>query len=185
VVATATPADVVEVVALIELTYRGPASQQGWTSETHLVGGDRTSVEEVADLIATPHTAILVAREAGTLVGCCLVTAHDDATRQHGSAYFGMFAVRPSAQNRGIGRRLLAEAERYAREHLRASSMTMHVIDRRPELLNWYGRRGYAATGERVAFPVPHLARADIELVVLRRDLTAQAVGEELSGDAV
>ena len=53
-------------------------------------------------------------------------------------AYFGMFAVWPHLQAAGVGRQVLDEAERLAREDWGADTMEMTVIGQRDELIAWY-----------------------------------------------
>jgi GNAT superfamily N-acetyltransferase len=67
----------------------------------------------------------------------------------------GMLCVAPRRQSGGAGKRLITAAERTAVERFGAERMEMTVIDRRPELIAFYQRRGYVPTGERRAFPVP------------------------------
>jgi ribosomal protein S18 acetylase RimI-like enzyme len=81
------------------------------------------------------------------LLGCAQLERTPDY------AYFGMFSVRPGLQNGGIGRAVLAEAERIAREDWALPAMRMSVIMQRAELIAWYERRGYARTGEYLPFP--------------------------------
>jgi ribosomal protein S18 acetylase RimI-like enzyme len=64
-----------------------------------------------------------------------------------------MFSVRPGLQNGGLGRALLAEAERIARQDWQLPELRMSVIVQRAELIAWYERRGYARTGEYLPFP--------------------------------
>ena len=65
-----------------------------------------------------------------------------------------MFAVDPAEQaGSGLGKRVLAEAERIAREEWRCRAMRMTVIVQREELIAWYGRRGYRRTGDYQPFP--------------------------------
>jgi ribosomal protein S18 acetylase RimI-like enzyme len=87
-----------------------------------------------------------------------------------------MLTVRPDRQAAGIGRRLLAAAEKYAAAELGASYLEMTVIGARAELIAWYERRGYARTGERRPFPygderfgLPR--RPDLDFEVLRKTL--------------
>jgi ribosomal protein S18 acetylase RimI-like enzyme len=93
-------------------------------------------------------------------------------------SYFGLFAVEPSLQAAGIGRQVLTEAERIARQRWSCTTMEMTVIGQRTELIAWYERRGYALTGERRAFPYAELGpggalRDDLYFSVLRKDLRA------------
>ena len=133
--------------ALVESAYRGDASRRGWTTEADLLDGQRTDVAGVAELIALPDSLVLLAETGADLIAC----AH--LARKGDSAYFGMFSVRPERQAGGIGRAMLAEAERLARERWQAVRMEMTVISVRDELIAWYERRGYRRTGEYSPFP--------------------------------
>ena len=167
----ATPVDVEHLVALVESAYRGDASRAGWTTEADLLGGQRTDREEVAALIDDRSVAIVLARQRGELVGC--VAIRIDAERV---AHIGMFAIRPTLQRSGIGGALLAEAERLARER-GAREAEMTVIEQRVELLGWYARRGYVATGETEPFPYgnPRFGlpkRDDLRFLVLAKKIS-------------
>lgn len=146
------PADVNAVVLLIESAYRGDASRAGWTTEADFLDGQRTDAAEVASLLKRRDSAILLCERAGEsgveLLACAHVEKHG-----HGSCYFGMFSVRPDMQGAGVGRALLGEAERIAREQWHCHTMRMTVIDIRDALIAWYARRGYRRTGEYKAFP--------------------------------
>lgn len=139
--------DVPALVALVEAAYRGEDSRAGWTTEANLLEGQRTDAEGVAEIVRGADGLLLVAEEGGQLVACCQL--------EHRSthAYFGMFAVRPALQGSGLGRVVLAEAERTAGREWRATEMRMTVIRQREELIAWYERRGYARTGEISPFP--------------------------------
>jgi ribosomal protein S18 acetylase RimI-like enzyme len=144
---TATQDDVPSLVALIESAYRGQRSRAGWTTEADLLEGQRTDPEGVAAVVTEPGSILLIAERGGETVSCCQLE-HRGA-----HAYFGMFAVRPSAQGGGLGRAVLAEAERRARAEWGASEMQMTVIRQREDLIGWYERRGYARTGTTTPFP--------------------------------
>jgi ribosomal protein S18 acetylase RimI-like enzyme len=166
----ATPDDVPAIVAIVESAYRGDASRAGWTTEADLLDGQRTDPDEVAALIARSDARIVLARDGGALVGSVLVTAED------GEGYLGMFAVQPDRQNGGLGRALLAEAERVMRAELGCAEARMTVIVQRAELIAWYERRGWTRTGEREPFPYGRLRsgmprRDDLEFVVLAKPL--------------
>jgi ribosomal protein S18 acetylase RimI-like enzyme len=59
----------------------------------------------------------------------------------------------PDRQGGGVGRALLAEAERVVRDEWGRALLRMSVIDARADLIAWYVRRGYARTGRRKPFP--------------------------------
>lgn len=145
----ATVADVEDVVDLVHSAYHGDSSRQGWTTEADLLGGGRTTPEQVKAMVDGGHSEVLVARSGGDLVACCELD-HRVADNQ---VYLGMFAVVPTLQAGGIGRAVLAEAERLARDHWHATEMIMKVLDARTELIDWYGRRGYVTTGQTSPFP--------------------------------
>lgn len=143
----ATAADVDAVVALVESAYRGDASRVGWTTEADFLDGRRTGADDVLAQIARPRSRILLAERGSELLACAHVAQED------GAGYFGMFSVRPGLQNGGIGKAVLAEAERIAREEWELPGMRMTVIDIRDELIAWYERRGYRRTGITKPFP--------------------------------
>ena len=166
----ATEADVEPLVALIESAYRGDGSRAGWTTEADILGGQRTDPEGVAAVVRGADSRMTVVERDGELIACCQLE------RRGAHAYFGMFAVRPGLQGGGLGRVILAEAERFAAAEWAAREMHMAVITAREELIAWYERRGYARTGRRTPFPygderfgVPR--HTDLEFEVLVKPL--------------
>ncbi|WP_030663034.1 GNAT family N-acetyltransferase [Streptomyces rimosus] len=167
----ATEADVPALVALIESAYRGDASRAGWTTEADLLEGQRTDPEGVAAVVGAPDSVLLVAENAGDLVACCQLEHRGD------HVYFGMFAVRPTRQGGGLGKVVMAEAERTARARWNAAEMRMTVIRQRSDLIAWYERRGYRRTGTMFPFPygderfgIPQRADLEFELLVKTLD---------------
>jgi ribosomal protein S18 acetylase RimI-like enzyme len=167
-------ADVPSIVALVESAYRGDASRIGWTTEADLLDGQRTDALAVAALLRTPGSMVLLAEAAGQLVACCQLEQRPAA-----EAYFGMFSVEPGGQGQGVGRQVLAEAERIARDEWAATTMVMTVLAQRAELIAWYERRGYRRTGELRPFPygdqrfgIPR--RPDLVFEVLAKPLPPQ-----------
>ncbi|MFF8267078.1 GNAT family N-acetyltransferase [Streptomyces sp. NPDC016562] len=144
---SAVEADVPELVRLVESAYRGDASRAGWTTEADLLDGQRTDPDGVRAVIESPDAVLLVVERAGELVACCQLEHRGD------HAYFGMFAVRPGLQGAGLGKEILAEAERRARATWGAREMRMTVVHVREELIAYYVRRGYRRTGELSPFP--------------------------------
>ncbi|MFH8727087.1 GNAT family N-acetyltransferase [Streptomyces termitum] len=139
--------DVPVVVALVESAYRGDASRAGWTTEADILDGRRTDPEGVAAVITAPGSVLLLVERDGAVVACCQLEHRGEA------AYFGMFAVRPELQGAGLGKLIIAEAERRVRELWGVREMHMTVITVREELIAWYERRGYRRTGETSPFP--------------------------------
>jgi len=143
----ATVADIPAIDELVTSAYRGEASRAGWTTEADLLDGNRIAPEVLQADIERPRSRVLLAHRDGALVACAHVAVED------GAGYFGMFAVRPTLQRGGLGRAVLAEAERIAREEWGMATMRMTVIDLREELMAWYERRGYRRTGVKKPFP--------------------------------
>lgn len=162
----ATAEDVPAIRALLESAYRGDSARQGWTHESDLLSGDRTSEAEVAGIIAAPHQRFIVAEQDGRVIGCVAVT-----DLSGGRAYLGMLAVSPKLQAAGLGRALITAAEDEASRAFGAAAMEMTVIGQRPELIAWYERRGYRHTGEVRPFHYEAPEAAGISLVVLERAL--------------
>jgi ribosomal protein S18 acetylase RimI-like enzyme len=162
--------DIPAVVALVESAYRGVASKVGWTTEADLLGGQRTDPEDVRSCIERAQSVVLLAERDAELIACCHVAAED------GAGYFGMFSVRPTLQGGGIGKQVIAEAERIVREDWRLPAMRMTVIDVRDELIAFYERRGYVRTGIKKPFPYgdPRFGqprRDDLQFEVLEKQL--------------
>jgi len=166
VIRDATAADAAAMAEVIEAAYRG---EGGWTTESHLVAGARTSVAEVEEYIADTEHLVLVAEtpvqrredeapdaatgasptaRASRIVGCCYVRL----PRGDELAEFGLFAVDPRIQGGGIGSRLLEAAEARVRA-AGAQQLMIQVLQTRPELRAWYERRRFVPTGTVLPFP--------------------------------
>ena len=167
----ATISDVDALVGLIESAYRGDASRAGWTTEADLLAGQRTDPDGVREVIDAPGSRLLVAEAgAGEIVACCQLQ------KREAYAYFGMFSVSPISQGGGVGKVVMAEAERIAREEWGAGEMRMTVIRQREDLIAFYERRGFRRTGAFEPFPygderfgVP--LRDDLEFAELAKPL--------------
>jgi len=166
----ATDADVDALVALIESAYRGDASRAGWTTEADILEGQRTDPEGVLAVIKSPDSRLLTVERDGRVVACCQLEHRGT------HAYFGMFAVSPALQGGGLGKVIIAEAERMARETWGVDEMHMTVISVRNDLIAWYERRGYRRTGRMTPFPygderfgVPQ--RDDLQFELLVKEL--------------
>ena len=79
----------------------------------------------------------LVAEEGGKLAGCVYVDLRGE------KCYFGLLAVDPDQQGRGIGGKLIADAEEFGRA-AGHSIMEIRVLNHRTELPPLYEKLGYA-----------------------------------------
>lgn len=164
----ATPSDAERVHSLIERAYRGTVAATGWTNETELLEGPRSTLGEVAGIIADPQSRFVLAIANGSLIASALIKKYKDG------AYFGMFAVDPDLQQGGIGKMHIARCEADARRLWNAKFLRLTVISLRDELISWYERRGFVRTGEHEPFPfdeAPGALRTDFDLVVLQKPL--------------
>ena len=162
--------DVPALVALVTSAYRGESSRAGWTTEADLLDGNRIDPDVLRGDIEREHSRVLLASRDGVLLGCAHVAI------ENGAGYFGMFAVDPLLQAGGIGKVILAEAERVVRDEWQLPVMRMTVIDLREDLIAWYERRGYRRTGIKKPFPAvdPRFGlprRDDLRFEVLEKGL--------------
>ena len=151
--------DVENLVTLLNRCYR---SDEGWTNEAALIGGIRTTPEEMTGLIDNPSVYLFVfenPQDSDDLLGC--ISVDFSPINHQPAAYIGTFAVHPAVQGRGIGDTMLSAVETFAIRHAHAKNLShlplthlsMSILSHRPELLSYYRRRGYLLTGERMAFP--------------------------------
>lgn len=169
----ATSDDIPPLEALIESAYRGDASRAGWTTEADLLGGNRISQAMLADTLADVDQHMLVCEDdAAGLIACVTLQ------KRPGYGYIGTVSVRPTLQGGGLGREVLAQAEKWLRETWQLPLARMTVIAQRPEVIAWYQRRGYHDTGETAPFPYGDTRfgapkRDDLYFCVLEKSLAA------------
>lgn len=159
-------ADVPRLALLIERAYRGPEAAKGWTNESEILTGPRSSPAEIEGLIRDKDCRFVTAFRGDKLVGCALIRNEGDG------AYFGMFAIDPDIQGGGLGKAMMTRCEEAAQELWGATSMRLTVISLRDRLIGWYERRGYVRTGESEAFPFDTATgalRTDFDLTVLKK----------------
>jgi ribosomal protein S18 acetylase RimI-like enzyme len=175
----ATQNDADAIARLVNFVYRGESGARAWTGEAHLLGGQRTDANAIGGALNDSRVRIILSFSdtdskqtfgRDEPIGCVMVRAEGDR------CYLGMLTVHVDLQKSGLGSRLVAEAERVARQELGCSSMFMHVISLRTELINWYERRDYMVSEARAPFPygderfgVPK--RDDLEFVILKKAL--------------
>jgi ribosomal protein S18 acetylase RimI-like enzyme len=165
---TAKDADLSAIAALVNSSYRGEISRQGWTTEADYLSAERTSESRLrADIRTKPDAALLLLRDEadGPILSCAwLEPTGDDIF------YLGMLTVRPDLQDRQMGRDMLARAETQARER-GARRIRMTVVHLRDKLIAWYERRGYRLTGERLPFDHGETGGPELWFVVLEKVL--------------
>lgn len=167
----ATKEDVPQLEKLVNGAYRGEGSKKGWTTEADLLDGIRTNQDVLSGMIKRGDSLVLKCIDAkNELVGCVYLQNKEE------KLYLGMLTVAPGIQARGIGKKLLQASEEYAQTQ-QCSAITITVISLRDELIKWYERRGYKATGERKPFPSndPRFGRPKqkLEFIVMEKKFTS------------
>ncbi|NII25899.1 GNAT family N-acetyltransferase [Pseudoflavitalea sp. X16] len=165
-ISVVTENDIPAVTQVVNSAYQGEPGSRSWTSESHLVAGQRTTENILRDLIAQPPVTMLkYTNEQGEVLGCVLLEQKD------GTLYLGMLSVSPQAQALGIGSKLLQQGEAFAREH-QYHSVTITVINLRHELIDWYRRKGFVPTGKLEPFSnKSSAARADFSFMEMKKEL--------------
>ncbi len=121
-------ADASEAGALVGLINRA------FEVERFFLHGDRTNLEGVTELFAKGH--FLVAENRSGLAGCVYIE------KRGVQAYLGLLSIEPRLQRRGLGLRLTAAAEDFARS-LGCEAMDLRIVSVREELPAFYQRAGY------------------------------------------
>lgn len=141
--------DCLAICALVNAAYRPAENVAGWTSESALVAGRRTSLPQLQALLQRPRSTLLLAcTGSGQILGC----VHIEAEQQH--AHIGMLAVWPQQQGSGLGKQLLHQAEQWATREFGARLLLLAVIQQRSELRDYYLRRGYQPNGRGYPYPL-------------------------------
>jgi GNAT superfamily N-acetyltransferase len=109
VVNTARPEDAEQVVSIYEWLFAPPGGRPpDWTFERAVVA--------VRRLLSSDTATLLVARLEGELVGFCTVYEDIESIRFGRRVWVEDLAVHPQRRSAGIGKQLLDEAKRWARE---------------------------------------------------------------------
>jgi len=145
-------ADVSELSTLINGAYRGEKALHSWSSEASLLDGQRVDVQMLTMQIQRANSAILSGHRLNDLdkklIGCVAVEQLSSQL-----SHLGMLTVDVSEQQNGFGDAFLKAGEAFAIRVFHAAKMRLTVLVQRPELIQWYERRGYRPTGEEQPFP--------------------------------
>ncbi len=179
----ANTADASAIAALVQSAYRGESSKAGWTTEADFLAGQRTDVSDVEQIIDTPGQQIVLCTRAN---GQLLASAQLELDGALG--HFGMFAVQPALQSKGVGKAMLAHCEALALQ-AGCSHMEMWVIWLRESLLAFYQRRGYERTAKTHPFPYGDARfgaplRDDLYFVVIKKQLKSTQSTEHAKSTA-
>jgi GNAT superfamily N-acetyltransferase len=140
-------------VRLINVAFRA--------AESFFVDGDRITPRILRPMLEKGN--FLLAEDAAGLLGCVYIELQGER------AYFGLLAVDPARQNRGLGRRLIDEAENHARA-AGCRVMDLRIVNLRHELPPFYQRIGYIETGT-APFPEESKSKLPCHFVLMSKPL--------------
>jgi GNAT superfamily N-acetyltransferase len=106
--------------------------------ESFFIEGDRITQSGLEQRFDTG--AILVIEENSEVLGCIYFEIRLER------AYFGLLAIRPDQQGKGLAFRLINEVETYCL-NAQCRFMDIQVVNLRTELLAYYHKLGYVETG--------------------------------------
>jgi GNAT superfamily N-acetyltransferase len=106
--------------------------------EKFFVDGERISVEQVRSMFSNGE--FLLVDGDGPLAGCVYVEQRGER------AYFGLLSIDPAMQRTGLGSRLVAAAEEWARAK-GCRFMDLRIVNLREELPVFYRKLGYVEDG--------------------------------------
>lgn len=103
----------------------------------------RDDLQSLRDVLEMEHSGLFVAEENGRLLGHIIVVAHQrDSSTGSAQAWIYDVSVRAGHWGRGIGRALMAEAERFAQKcGMQAIGLGVTMANQRA--LEFYDRLGY------------------------------------------
>jgi GNAT superfamily N-acetyltransferase len=145
--------DVAAIVRVINGAFRA--------AESFFIERDRISAETLQPMLDKGN--FLLAEDPAGLAGCVLVELRGER------AYFGLLAVHPARQHRGLGRRLIHEAENQARAR-GCRAMDIRIVSVRAELPPFYRRLGYVETGME-PFPTEIKSKLPCHFVLMSKPL--------------
>ena len=157
----ATAADAPAIVALVN---------DAFEVEAEMLTGDRIALPDVMDRLELGSFLVCDA-EGGEdgLAGCVYVELRGE------TGYLGLVSVASARQSLGLGRDLMAAAEGWLHQ-AGCSVCQLWVLSSRPELLAWYGRRGYRVVRkepfEAVNPPPTRRPLRPLHFEIMERDLT-------------
>ena len=149
----ATRSDIPQIVDLVNVAFR--------LAEGFFVEGDRTKPAQIEAMFQTG--TFLLADVSGELAACVYLELRGER------AYFGLLSVNPDHQRQGVGRALVDEVERRAKE-AGCGIMDILTVNVRPELVPLYSKMGYAESGT-APFPSHVRIKMPCHFVRMSKDL--------------
>ena len=155
-------------VDLINRAYRGDEGEGRWTTEKHLIQGERISAKDLGEVIESDDSVFIAGYIDGCVVACICLEISESYIE------FGKYAVSPVIQGKGYGKNLLGYAEDIAKRFGRDYQVS--VVSQNLDLMEFYKKRGYKVFKSGVPYPVnmgvgsPKIN--DIALTIMRKCIT-------------
>lgn len=122
------------IAALSDVEQLVPLINRAFEVELQFFTSDRIVLAETLEHFE--KGTFLLAETDGKLAGCNYVELRGD------SGYFGLLSVDPAQQGKGLGRKLVEQAETLCRD-AGCSQMRIRVLNHRTELPPFYAKLGY------------------------------------------
>jgi len=135
---------------------------QAFAIELKYFSKERIDLAGVADHLQ--KGSFILGLSDGEPVGCVYTELRGE------KGYFGLLAVAPSQQGRGLGSRLVTEAEDLCRE-TGCSIMELRVLHLRTELPPYYEKLGYEVTGTEDHIPQDDSALQPYHFIVMEKTI--------------
>jgi GNAT superfamily N-acetyltransferase len=139
----AIPSDIPFLHTFVNNGYRGDTARLGWTHEANLLDGQRVDEQMLREIIVDgiADNVILLLLHQTTI----LSSVHLQYDEKNQACHLGMFVVLPTAQNQGIGKKMLQHVCQIfvPKRWPLCKIVEMTVIKQRAELISYYLRRGF------------------------------------------
>jgi predicted N-acetyltransferase YhbS len=149
----AVASDVEAIARVVNVAFR--------RAESFFVERDRIDVETLRRMMENGQ--FLLASDGGELLGCVYLELRGER------AYFGLLAVDPARQQKGLGRRLIREVEDAARG-AGCRIMDIQIVNLRKELPPFYRTLGYLETGT-APFPAEVVTNEACYFIIMSKPL--------------
>jgi predicted N-acetyltransferase YhbS len=149
----AAPADADRIAALVN---------RAFLAESWFKSEDRTNASQVRNLLG--KGLFLLLEEESRLLACVYLEPQGDRI------YLGMLSVEQDVQGRGLGRRMMQEAEDFSRRagHV---AMDIRIVHLREELPPYYRQLGFVEAGTE---PAPNFPGVKVPIHFLRMTKSLQ-----------
>ena len=131
--------------------------------EEFFVTGDRTDELDIRERMSRPNAFFLVVDDGDQLAASVYVDLRGR------TGYFGLLAVDPDQQKKGIARSLIEAVQDHCRS-AGCSALELDIVDLRAELPAFYARLGFIPVAT-APFPSPEKLKREAHLILWTKRL--------------